>query len=153
MRSSVSESLSWSTAMTLAFMSRGATMLHNLAGLRWAYDFDDPGLSRRAQLERMRHAIVAARRVNLDQRLDVELEYALRDCEALLQLSSLEGEEAERKAVETRMARTRRILAYHEGTLSRLNRRYWWVPFSLMLCFLVYVCACDLAARLSLFVP
>ncbi len=139
--------------MTLTFSSRGGSLLLNLMAWRHAYDFDAPELCARARLERLRSAIDAARRCNLDPRLDSELEYALLDCERLLALPLLDGDAAEQEMVPQRIARMRRIVGYHEGGVSRLNRRYWWVPFSIVMAVMMYCLSCDLAPRVTSLLP
>ena len=80
---------------------------------------------------------------------DAELEFALADCEALLSLPELEGEQAESEHVSVRAARIKRVVTYHEGQLARLNRCFWWIPFSIVLLILVACCLPGIVAMVE----
>ncbi len=137
--------------MTLAHGSRGAALLFNLTNWRWAYDFDAPGVPLRARLQRLLLAVIEAKRCCVDARLIPELDYALSDCESLLALPALDAEAVERERVDQRIARIRRVVAHHEGTVARLNRRYWWLPFSILLAIMLLMFAGDLPRLFSSF--
>ncbi len=118
--------------MSLAALHRGISLLS-------VWDYDAPGLDPRARLQRLRYALQQAyRQCNKSER-KAELLFAISDCDALLGMSNLEGGSAEGDRVEQRIARIRRVALHHEGTLARLNRRYWWVPFSVALLVMVVV--------------
>ena len=135
--------------MKLERMTSGAVQLLNVCSWRSVWDFDAPGISQRVQLERLRYAIVQARRQCGDPASDAELEFAQNDCEALLALPELEGEQAESERVAVRAARIRRVVTYHEGQIARLNRCYWWIPFTIALIILLACCVPCLLAMVE----
>ncbi len=102
-----------------------------LGDWRSQFDFDAPGLNARERLERLQYAVAQAARRCIDEVSRRELEYILAECRELLQMGSLEGEAAEEGRVRQRVERVRRVALHYEGQLARLNRRFWWVPFTL----------------------
>ncbi len=112
-----------------------------LGGWRSQFDFDASGLAVRQRLERLEYAATQAARRYGDEGEPLELGFALSECRELLEMGSLEGEAAEQARVRQRMERVRRVVLHHEGQLSRLNRRFWWIPCSVGL----VVMACCLA--------
>ena len=137
------------TAMKLENVTSGAAQLLKICSWRSVWDFDAPGISQRVQLERLHYAILQARRLCRGQECDAELEFAQNDCEALLSLPELEGEQAESERVPVRMARIRRVVTYHEGQIARLNRCFWWIPFTIALIILLACCVPCLLAMVE----
>jgi hypothetical protein len=116
--------------MKLGEVTSGAVQLLDLRKWQTAWDFDAPGVSQSVRLKRMRYALFQARRRSVAPSARAELDFALKDCESLLAMQALIGEEAVAAGVSHRIARIQRVLTYHEGQVARLNRRYWWVPFA-----------------------
>ena len=135
--------------MKLENMASGAGQLLNVCSWRSAWDFDAPGIGQRVQLERLHYAIVQARRQYSGPECDAELEFAQNDCEALLALPELVGEQAESERVAVRAARIRRVVTYHEGQVARLNRCFWWIPFTIALIILLACCVPSLLAMVE----
>ncbi len=82
-------------------------------------------------MERLEYAATQAAEQCTDEVALQELEFALEECRQLLGMGDLEGGAAEEAWVGQRVARVRRVVVYYEGTLSRLNRRFWWAPCAL----------------------
>lgn len=104
--------------------------LADISGWRGIFDFEAPGLTPRERLIRLEYALERACNRNDEPVAQQELGFALEECRTLLQLGSLEGADAEQERVEQRVARVKRVLTHYEGPLTRLNRRYWWVGFT-----------------------
>jgi len=112
---------------------------------RSPYDFESPELSPRERLERLGYAADQASRQSCEQAERDELQFALAECRALLGLGSLEGEVAERERVQQRMSRAMRVVRYHEGHLTRMNRRFWWIPFGMGVALMLSCCIQEIA--------
>ena len=137
------------TAMKLEEMASGAVQLLNVCSWRSVWDFDAPGISQRVQLERLHYAIVQAIQGCTAPECEAELNYVLADCEALLALPELEDETAAVEYVPSRVARIKRIVTYHEGHLARLNRCFWWIPFSILLLIVTACCLPSIVAMVE----
>ncbi len=96
---------------------------------RSSFDFDAPGLTIRQRLERLEYAAMQSSKVCTDDGGLQELEFAQAECRQLLERDSLEVEAGGDPRVRQRVDRIERIVVYYEGNLSRLNRRFWWIPF------------------------
>ena len=126
--------------MELVRVVAGMARLQDLKGWRGIFDFEAPGLTVAARLDRLEYAARQALQQRFDPADQAELEFALEECRALLLLESLEGKRAELDRVPQRMERVRRVVCHHEGGLSRLNRCYWWIPFSAALLLMLVGC-------------
>jgi len=132
--------------MGLVQVVAGMVRLQNLKVWRGVFDFDAPDLTVGERLARLEYAARQALHRQCDPADRAELEFALEECRALLRLGSLEGEGAEHHRVPQRLERIRRVVGHHEGQMSRLNRRYWWLPFSLTLMLMLVCCLRSLLA-------
>jgi hypothetical protein len=112
----------------------------NLRGWHSPYDFESPELSDRERVERLEYAALQARRQSCDQVDRDELQYALQECRALLQLGSLDGEAADEARVRQRTNRVIRVVKYHEGRMTRMNRHFWWIPFGIGMVMMISCC-------------
>ncbi|HEX2989008.1 MAG TPA: hypothetical protein VHS06_12690 [Chloroflexota bacterium] len=126
--------------MRLADLVADLMNVANPRGWRSPYDFESPDLSPRERLVRLEYAALQAWRQSCYQADRDELEYALQECRALLALDSLEGEVAVQARVNQRTIRIVRVVKHHEGQLTRMNRHFWWVPFSIGMVMMISCC-------------